>query len=75
MDYYGIQYVLERLDFDHPNVSYIRVEATKLSVVIHNLMPKTNYIIRIRSENENGVSEFSPRTSFKTEGNSFPSDL
>ncbi len=68
VDYYEIQYVLQRLGFEGANVSQIRVEAPKLSVEIHNLAPRSNYIIRIRSGNDNGPSEWSSPTAFKTEG-------
>ncbi len=72
VDYYRIQYALERLGFDSPNVSEFRVKGNKQSVHINNLMPQTNYVIRVRTENENGESEWSPEAHFKTPGkNSF----
>ena len=69
VDVYLVQYVSTRQSsqFDSPSVINKTVLGTQTSVRIDNLQPSTWYMFRVAAQNGNGLSAFSPETTFITQ--------
>ena len=68
MDFYNIQYKLSNVEWTSPDsVRDINVMGFRISVSINRLLPNTMYDLRIRTQNANGQSEWSPEATFMTQ--------
>ena len=67
MDFYNIQYKPSNVEWDSTDdVRDINVMGFRTSVSINRLLPNTTYDLRIRTQNANGLSEWSPEATFTT---------
>ena len=67
VDFYNIQYKLSNVEWTSPNdVRNITLMGFQTSVSINRLLPNTTYDLRIRTQNANGQSEWSPVATFTT---------